>query len=169
MYHSGMNEQKWFCHIKMCVVPPIDPSRVVQKKGVRCRVLYVLVLFSPPPTPYVYGIYWNGLTGCCPGNPIMTDREWKVPEFRSCSATQGWMSQLVFSICWNAEEVYSSASEVLGDGLARQGQTGKEQNPPPSVSLCKLPAEGMVQVKGVSSCLWILMKDVCLPPSKVRD
>lgn len=79
------------------------------------------------------------------------------------------MSPLVFRICWNTEEVYSSASEGLGDVLARQGQTGKDQNPPPSVSLCKLPAEGMVQVKGVSSCLWILMKDVCLPPSKVRD
>lgn len=144
---------------------PIDPLRV------RCKVLYILVLFSPPlpPTPYVYGIYWNGLTGCCPGNPIMADREWKVPDFRSCPVTQGWMSQLVFSVCWNPEEVYCRATEGLGDVLARQGQTGKEQNPPPLVSLCKLPAEGVVQVKGVSSCLWILMKDVCLPPSKVRD
>lgn len=72
---------------------------------------------------------------------------------------------MVFSVSWTPEEVYSGASEGWGDVLARQ--TGKEQNPP-SVSLYKQPSEDVVQVKGVSSCLWILMKDVCLPPSKVR-
>lgn len=49
-----MNEQKWFYHIKaQCVVPTIDPLRVVRKRGVCCRAFFYFgpLLPSPPPLP----------------------------------------------------------------------------------------------------------------------
>lgn len=51
--------------------------------------------------------------------------------------------------------------------LARQEQADKEQNLS-SGSLHRLPAEGMAQIKRVSSHLKVRIKDVCLPVSKVN-
>lgn len=50
--------------------------------------------------------------------------------------------------------------------LARQQQAAKETKLPSSMSLCSLQAEGMVQIKGVSSSLKIWIKGVNLPTSK---
>ena len=58
------------------------------------------------------------------------------------------MTPLVFSRCGNPEEVGSNASEGL-DLLARGEQTGKEQKLPSFMSLYRLPAEGMAQIKGM--------------------
>lgn len=79
-------------------------------------------------------------------------------------AQSSWMSQLVFSICWNPEEAGSNASEGR-NMLARRRQAGQEQKLP-SVSLYRLPAESVAQIKGVSSCLKIRFKGVCLPASQ---
>ena len=46
------------------------------------------------------------------------------------------------------------------DVLVKQGHTVKEQNVPSSMSLYMLPAEGVAQIKGVSSCLKIQIRDV---------
>lgn len=53
------------------------------------------------------------------------------------------------------------------DVLARRGQAGKEQNFPSAMSLYRLPQKGMVQMKGMSSCLGIWTKGFCFPTSKV--
>lgn len=66
-----------------------------------------------------------------------------------------WVSQLVFSRCWNPK-VGSKASEGMGM-LPRREQTGKEQVSFFHVSP-RLPAEGVAQMKGVSSHLKILIK-----------
>lgn len=58
--------------------------------------------------------------------------------------------ELVFSICWNLEEVGSNASEGM-DLPARQEQAGKERKHPSSVLLYRLPAESVALIKGVSS------------------
>lgn len=62
------------------------------------------------------------------------------------------MSHLVFSIYWNPEEVVCKASEGL-DLLSGREQAGKEQVPPSSMSLYRLPA-GVVQIRyGLNVCL----------------
>ena len=65
-------------------------------------------------------------TGCSPANPTMASYEQKVKEHSSFSVPQGWVSQLIFSMCWNPEEVGSNASEVK-DAITKQGQTDNEQ------------------------------------------
>ena len=62
---------------------------------------------------------------------------------------QGWVSQLVFCVCWTPKEGGSNATEGT-DVLARWGQAGKELKLPSSLSLYRLPAEGLTQTKGVS-------------------
>ena len=66
------------------------------------------------------------------------------------------MSQLVFSICWNPEEVGSNASEGM-DLLARQEKQAKTKSISllPCPFIVSLPAEGMAQIKYVSSHLKI--------------
>lgn len=59
------------------------------------------------------------------------------------------MSQLVFSIHWNPDEVGSKASEGM-DLLTRGGQASEEQNLPSSKPLYRLPAEGVAQIGGMS-------------------
>jgi hypothetical protein len=61
------------------------------------------------------------------------------------------MSHLVFGRLWNLVE---AANENEGmDVLARQRQSGKEQMLSHSMSLYRLPAEGMTQINNVSSYL----------------
>ena len=78
------------------------------------------------------------------------------------------VSQLVFSVCWNPKEAGSNASEGM-DVLARQEQGEKEQKLPFSVSLYRLPAEGMAQthITYVSLHIKIWIKCVYLLTSKV--
>lgn len=83
----------------------------------------------------------------------MTSCDLKVQESNTCSVHKAG-SHLVFSICWNLKEAGSTAGEGL-DVLARQEQAG-------SVSLCRLPAEGVAPIKGVTSRLKIRIKDVFL-------
>jgi hypothetical protein len=49
-----------------------------------------------------------------------------------------------------------------------QGQADREQEIPISMSLDRLPAGSVAQIKGGSSCLKIQTKGVCLPISKVQ-
>jgi hypothetical protein len=46
--------------------------------------------------------------------------------------------------------------------LAREEQAGTEQKLPSSKSLCRLPAEGVARIIGVSSHLKIQIKGECL-------
>ena len=79
------------------------------------------------------------------------------------------MSLLVFSICWNPEEVGFNASEGM-DVLARQEQVDKEQKLPSSTSLYRCPAEVMAQIKRIESYyLKIWIKCLCLPTLKFRS
>ena len=71
------------------------------------------------------------LTGCGPVNPTMAGCEWKVHKSSSCSMRLD--VSLVFSVCWNPEDVGSKPSEGM-NLLARQEQTDKEQRLPFSVS-----------------------------------
>lgn len=80
------------------------------------------------------------------------------------------MSQLVCCIYWSPVEVGSIASEGM-DELTRQGQAGKEEiNNPilPPLPLYKFPAEGMTQIKGVSSHSKTWIKAVFHPASNSR-
>ena len=76
------------------------------------------------------------------------------------------MTQLVLSRHWNPKEVRSNASGGM-DFLARQEQAGKEQKLSSSKALCRLPADGVARMEGVSSCLKIQSEGVYLPTSKV--
>ena len=68
---------------------------------------------------------------------------------------------------WDPEEVGSNTSEGM-HVLSRQGQTGKEQMFPFSMSIHKLPVEGITQIKGVYSFLKPGIMCVCsFPASKV--
>lgn len=83
---------------------------------------------------------------------------------------QGWVSQQVFSRCWNLEEVGSSATEEM-DLLTRLEQAGKEQKFPASLSLYRLPEECMVQIKGLCltlSKVWIRSGSTHFKPSKIN-
>lgn len=80
---------------------------------------------------------------------------------------QGWMSQLVFGICWNPRTVASNTTEGM-DLLAMWGQGEKEQRLPSSAFLFRLPTEWEAQVKSVSSCLKSQIKVVYLPTSKFQ-
>ena len=86
---------------------------------------------------------------------------WKVQESSSCSVPQDWMSQLIFYVCWNLEEVGSNGSG--GDVLAIWQQAGKEQKLLSSMLLYRLQEEGMSHIKGMFSCFKIWTKDPCLP------
>lgn len=71
------------------------------------------------------------------------------PGVHKSLSPRGWMSQQVFSRRWNPKDEVCKASEGM-DLLVRQEQAGKEQTLPSSLSFCKLPAEGVAQVQGVS-------------------
>lgn len=71
------------------------------------------------------------------------------------------MSQLVFSMCWNPKEVGSKVRENGCVSKARASRTREKV----SFSYI-LPAEGMVQIKCVSSCLRSHIKGVCLLPQR---
>jgi hypothetical protein len=60
------------------------------------------------------------------------------------------MSQLILSICQNPEEVGSSNSEEVA--CQQEEQTGNDQLPS-SVSLYRIPAEGVGWIQGGSSHL----------------
>lgn len=62
------------------------------------------------------------------------------------------MSQLVFSISWNLEDVGCNAGEEI-DLLSKLGQAGKQQIFPSSLFLSRLPAEGVSQT--IKVCLLI--------------
>lgn len=84
----------------------------------------------------------------------------------SCSVLQTRMSQRGFSMnMLESKEVGSSASRGM-DVLASQWQTVKKQMLPSSVSLYRIPLEGMAYIKGMSSYLKIQIKDVWFPTSK---
>lgn len=72
------------------------------------------------------------------------------------------MSQPVFSIHLNLKEVDSKGKEDL---VARQEETDKKQKLPSSVSLHRLPADDMNQIRGRSSCLKRSGLEVDLPTS----
>ena len=99
---------------------------------------------------YMKGIYWDDFQVSVQLILTMAHCEEQIQESNSCSVPQGWVSQMVLCICWNPEEVGSSASERV-DVLVKQGQVGKEQNLPSSMSFYRLPAEGVAQIKGLSS------------------
>lgn len=62
---------------------------------------------------------------------------------------------------------YKQASMPVKEWMCQQGegQEGKEQKLP-SVFLSRLLAEAMVHFKGMSFCLQVWNKDVCLPTSR---
>lgn len=85
------------------------------------------------------GIYCNDLQAT-----VQLIQQWLSVngEFKSLALVpQGWVSQLVLCVCWNPEEVATNAREGA-DVLARGGQTGREQQLPSSLFLCRLPEEG---------------------------
>lgn len=92
----------------------------------------------------------------------MASYEQKVKERCSFSVPQGWVSQLIFSMCWNPEDVGSNASEGK-DALTKQGQTGKEQIF--FISLCSRRKCGP---SCLPVCLNIWIKGVCLPESRSK-
>lgn len=73
------------------------------------------------------------------------------------------VSRLVFTMCWDPEDIGSNASEEM-DVLPTWGQVVKEQKLPSFMSLGRFPAD-VAQIKGVSYCLVIWIKDKCLPDS----
>ena len=74
----------------------------------------------------------------------------------------GWISQLVFSVHWNPEEVGSNASERM-DLLAGKEHLGKEQKLPSSMSLYNLSGESMTQIRGGCSQLKYLNISPMIP------
>ncbi|CAO2643094.1 hypothetical protein LEMLEM_LOCUS26503 [Lemmus lemmus] len=77
------------------------------------------------------------------------------------------LHQLVFSICWNPKEVGYNSGEGM-DVLAKRGQAVKEEeNLPSPMSLYRLPAEVVVQVRGVSSHLKVCIKGLSHPTSRI--
>ena len=67
------------------------------------------------------------------------------------------MSQLILSIRWNTEEVGSDASKEMGLLARARARL-------PSLSLNRLPAEDVVQVKGGSSYFRRSGLKVCVTP-----
>ena len=76
------------------------------------------------------------------------------------------MSQLVSSTNWNPKEVNCNASEGI-DLLARWGEAGKEQILPSNMSLYRLPAEGVAQIKVMCLPISRSRLKVWLPASKI--
>jgi hypothetical protein len=78
------------------------------------------------------------------------------------------MSQLVFSIHWNPNKLGSNTQEVM-DVLVRQVQSGKDQTLPSFVSLYRLPAEGVAQIRGGFSQLkWSQLKTCLFSVQKIQ-
>jgi hypothetical protein len=78
------------------------------------------------------------------------------------------MSQLVFSILQDPEEVGFAASEGI-DFLVKQERAGKDRASfPPLCPLYRLPAEGVVQITEGSSHLKRLGLKVYLPTPKIQ-
>jgi hypothetical protein len=69
----------------------------------------------------------------------MTIYQWKAQEARR------WMSQIVFNICWNSEEVGSNAK---GMDLSARMTASRQKSFLFPCPLNRLPAEGVVEIKG---------------------
>lgn len=86
------------------------------------------------------------------------------PRIQELFRPQGWMSQLVFNTCWNSEEVGSNVSE----GLASKARASRHRAKASfSMSLYRLPAEGVAQMKGVSFQLQIWTEGMSLDGLKM--
>ena len=81
---------------------------------------------------------------------------WKTTDLQSTLEVQSF-------VLISVKECRSSRQNV--DEFASEGK-GKEQNLPSSMSLYRLPAEGVAQIKDVSSWLRIQINSLCLPASK---
>ena len=77
-------------------------------------------------------------------------------------SSQGWMPQLVFSICWNNKEVVNSNASEGINVLKRLGQEDKEQKHHSFMSLYRLPGKSVFQINVVSSSHMFLSQDVCV-------
>lgn len=66
------------------------------------------------------------------------------------SRSPGWISQLVFSLCWNPKEVDFNANKGM-DILGSHGKTSKEQKLSSSMSIYRLKAEDIFQIQVVPS------------------
>lgn len=103
----------------------------------------------------------EGFTGCGSLNPTMAANEWKVEE----SSTLGCMSQVIFSIPWNPNEVGFNASEGMYLPAMRE-HTSKEQKLSSFMTLYRLLAAGVAPIRGGFFQLkWYGFK-VCLPASR---
>lgn len=69
--------------------------------------------------------------------------------------------------CWDPEDIGFNASERT-DLLARWEQAGNEKKLPSSMSLGRLPAESVTQIRNVFSQLEQSGLKVCLPASRFR-
>lgn len=101
----------------------------------------------------IKGIYWNDLQ-----EAVQQIQHWlavnvKFKNLARCLSC--------FSVCVGIPKKWVPKPERM-DVSARRGQAGKEKN---FLSYI-LPAEGMVQIKGVSSCLRSHIKGVCLLPQR---
>ena len=85
----------------------------------------------------------------------------KARESSSCSVPQGWVSQLLFCISWNPEEIGSNASEGM-DVLAKWGQGGVEWRNP------YIDFQQKVWPK-LKVCLKLGIKGTCHPTSRSKS
>jgi hypothetical protein len=74
--------------------------------------------------------------------------------------------EMFFCVCWNPEKIGFNPVKKWMCYRTRQEQAGKEQKHLASMSLHMLPAEGVPQIKGVSSFCIIWIKSVCLSTSR---
>ena len=68
------------------------------------------------------------------------------------SRNPGWISQLVFGLCWNPKEVDFNANKGM-DTLGSHGKTSGEQKLSSFMSIYRLPAENIFQIQIVPSHL----------------
>jgi hypothetical protein len=87
-----------------------------------------------------------------------------VQESSSCSVQNLDVPAGLRYLYWNPEEVGSNASERMSL-QQEQGQSGKEQKLPSSMSLYRQPPESVAQIKGGSSHLKNSGLKVGLPTS----
>ena len=89
---------------------------------------------------YIKGKYCNDLQFVV---QLTQQWEWEVQESSSCSVPRLQVFQLVFCIRWNPEEVGSNRSS----GKCKETKKNGPFLFP--LSLCRPPAEGVAQIKGV--------------------
>ena len=104
------------------------------------------------------GNFLQCFRGCAPANPMLHACIQKTLKLFS---PQGWVSQLVFSICWNSREVDSNAGEGV-DLVGGQEQAGRERDFLLPCLFYKLGAESVAQIKDRSSHLKRSVLKVCL-------